>query len=242
MNNNKLDESALLAGCKGVFSKTSYISMGTEGKPETYGAKGPQRSAFGGKHLSTEPLKEGKTVDVYFEKKHNWIGDKDPYVDRIRYKELQPEKKKGFLTSDFSKRDEFTNTIRTEQWREQLKGENGHAKAALEMFTAAAGLEDSSPRVATTKRDPELFMYDQVYEKEDPNFDGASRTHRDTKNKTMLSRDRELGEMITTTKLAFQAPSDHHKPEHARKPIVRETFFRKTNIFFPEGCAADPST
>ena len=45
----------------------------------------------------------------------------DPYVDRIRYKELQPEKKKGFYTSDFNKRDEFTNTIRTEQWREQLK-------------------------------------------------------------------------------------------------------------------------
>lgn len=45
----------------------------------------------------------------------------DKYVDKLRYKEAQPEKKKGFLTSDFSKRDEFTNTIRTEQWREQLK-------------------------------------------------------------------------------------------------------------------------
>lgn len=49
----------------------------------------------------------------------------DPYVDRIRYKELQPEKKKGFYTSDFTKRDEFTNTIRTEQWREQLKVRHG---------------------------------------------------------------------------------------------------------------------
>lgn len=29
MNNNKLDESALLAGCKGVFGKTSYVSIGT---------------------------------------------------------------------------------------------------------------------------------------------------------------------------------------------------------------------
>ena len=46
---------------------------------------------------------------------------KDPYVDRIRYKDSNQEKKKGFYTSDFSKRDEFTNTIRTEQWREQLK-------------------------------------------------------------------------------------------------------------------------
>lgn len=44
----------------------------------------------------------------------------DKYVDKQRYKESQPDKKKGFLTSDFSKRDEFSNTIRTNQWREQL--------------------------------------------------------------------------------------------------------------------------
>lgn len=31
MNNNKLDEPALLAGCKGVFSKSSYVTMGTDG-------------------------------------------------------------------------------------------------------------------------------------------------------------------------------------------------------------------
>ncbi|PNW77149.1 hypothetical protein CHLRE_10g424250v5 [Chlamydomonas reinhardtii] len=242
MNNNKLDEAAILAGCKGVFSKTSYIThTGQEGKAEEYEKKGGHRSAFAGKQLATAPLKEGKTVDVYFTKKHDWISDKDPYVDRIRYKDSNQEKKKGFYTSDFSKRDEFTNTIRTEQWREQLKGENTHAKKALDMFAEATGLEASQLRTSR-KMEPEVFMYDQVFEKEDPGFDGASRTHRDTKNKTMLSRDRANGEMMTTTALAFQAPDEHHKPEHARKPLVRETFFRKTNVFFPEGCAADPST
>ncbi len=30
MNNNKHDESALLAGCKGVFQKTSYITFGNK--------------------------------------------------------------------------------------------------------------------------------------------------------------------------------------------------------------------
>ena len=44
----------------------------------------------------------------------------DKFTDRIRYKELQTEKKKGFLTSDFSKRDEFSNTVRTLQYRELL--------------------------------------------------------------------------------------------------------------------------
>lgn len=45
----------------------------------------------------------------------------DKYADRMRYKDSQSEKKKGFLTSDFSKRDEFSNTTRTEQYREQLR-------------------------------------------------------------------------------------------------------------------------
>lgn len=110
MNNNKLDEAALAAGCKGVFSKPSYITIGTKERPEEYTKKGYNRSVFGGKQvrgraggqgrrraagrtrmavpglltppphapppqLSTVPAKEGKTIDVYFEKKHNWIND-----------------------------------------------------------------------------------------------------------------------------------------------------------------------
>ena len=35
----------------------------------------PDRSSFGGKQLANAPPKDGKTVDVYFEKKHNWIAD-----------------------------------------------------------------------------------------------------------------------------------------------------------------------
>ena len=30
MNNNKLDEASLLAGGKGVFAKTSYVTIGTK--------------------------------------------------------------------------------------------------------------------------------------------------------------------------------------------------------------------
>ena len=45
-----------------------------------------------------------------------------PYSDRIKYAEVQTEKpSKGFGTSDFSRRDEFSNTCRTEQYRTQLK-------------------------------------------------------------------------------------------------------------------------
>jgi hypothetical protein len=43
------------------------------------------------------------------------------YTDRLKYQETQPTHKKGFLTSDFSRRDEFSMTFRTEQYRTLLK-------------------------------------------------------------------------------------------------------------------------
>ncbi|KAJ9508775.1 hypothetical protein QJQ45_028089 [Haematococcus lacustris] len=196
MNNNKLDEPALLAGCRGVFAKTSYITIGNKDKPEEYGKKVPVRTVYGGKHFTAIPGKEGHTTDVYFEKKHNWISDGDKYVDRWRYKEQQPDKKKGFLTSDFSKRDEFSNTTRTEQWREQLQMEGKFAKKAVQMFSSSAGMLESSVPMYS-RQEEETFLYDSVFDKEDPGFRGASKTHRDTKNRTMLSHDRTLGGTMT---------------------------------------------
>ena len=37
--------------------------------------KGQERSSFLGKQLANAYPKEGKTIDTYFEKKHNWIAD-----------------------------------------------------------------------------------------------------------------------------------------------------------------------
>jgi hypothetical protein len=238
MNNNKLDEPALLAGCKGVFSKTSYITFGNKDKPEEYVKKGGERSSFLGKQLGNAPPKQGKTVDVYFEKKHNWIGDGDKYVDRVRYKDTQPDKKKGFLTSDFHKTDEFSNIIRTEQFREQLRQEAKFTKKALELLGDTGQPEYVEP--SNTMRE-ETLLYDSVFAKEDPGFNGASKTHRDTKNKTMLSFDRQQGSLMTSQKLSFQPPTDFSKPEHAHKPLIQDTFFRKTNIQFPVGVCADPA-
>lgn len=239
MNNNKLEEAALLASCKGVFAKSSYITVGSKEKPEEYDKKVVQRSNFGGKQLGTAPPKEGfagaATNDVFFEKKHNWISDGDKYNDRLRYKDLQPDKKKGFLTSDFSKRDEFSNTIRTEQWREQLSAEGKHSAKALEVFSQAAGITNT---FQTSKSYDAVTLYDLIHEKDDPKFDGASKTHRDTRNPTQLGKNRAFGTLSTTSLIAFTAPTEFHKPDYARKPIVRSTFYRKTNIMFPDKCCA----
>lgn len=95
-----------------------------------------------------------------------------------------------------------------------------------------------TPRCPTVSPPPPQFLYDLVFEKDDPHFSGASKTHRDTKNRTMHTHDRNTGAQATTHNLAYQPPTDFSKPEHARKPLIRDTFYRKTNIFFPEGCAA----
>jgi len=49
----------------------------------------------------------------------------DNYADKMSYLKKQPvdSRKLGFGTHDASKRDEFTTTIRTEQYRQQLKFE-----------------------------------------------------------------------------------------------------------------------
>eukprot|EP00983_Pelagomonas_calceolata_P011167 359824-Pelagomonas_calceolata.AAC.1 len=141
----------------------------------------------------------------------------DQYQDRWRYRDSKQEKKKGFLTSDFSKRDEFSNVIRTGQWREQLQLEDKFSKKAIQMFSETAGVNNSPGTQTQGHDEPET---------DDPNFIGASKTHRDTKNRTMQSKDRNLGQTMTTNALTYTPPSDFVKPDYARKPVIRDTFYR----------------
>jgi len=61
-----------------------------------------------------------------------------PYVDKTQYRISCPpdKKKKGFMSSDFPRKDEFSNTIRTEQLRETLKKVKEQAKAAQSQVEA----------------------------------------------------------------------------------------------------------
>lgn len=52
----------------------------------------------------------------------------DVWAERLPYRELQPEKpERGFHTSDYSKRDEFSLSIRMEQHRQQIKARASHS-------------------------------------------------------------------------------------------------------------------
>ena len=86
-----------------------------------------------------------------------WSESKDKYTTGIPYRDIYPEKKKGFLTGDFPRRDEFSNTTRTEQIREILKRETRGqrnaskvrekelAKVGTALSTASTILQTYSP-------------------------------------------------------------------------------------------------
>eukprot|EP00879_Flechtneria_rotunda_P018872 GHRR01019809.1.p2 GENE.GHRR01019809.1~~GHRR01019809.1.p2 ORF type:complete len:102 (-),score=41.36 GHRR01019809.1:295-600(-) len=83
------------------------------------------------------------------------------------------------------------------------------------------------------------MLYDMVFEKAaDPKSPACSKTHRDTKNRTMLSQERTMGGLMTTNTLSMAAPNTFDKPDFARKPLIKNTFYRKTNVVFPPGCDA----
>ncbi|GAQ89053.1 hypothetical protein KFL_004830040 [Klebsormidium nitens] len=244
MNHNMLTERAL----RDVFSTTSYISIGTKDAPLNYGEQHENyRSCYKGKQFLTQPPKEGKTVDTYFDKKHLWIADGAKYEDKITYR--GQEKKVGFWTGDFMKRDEFTSTIRVEQYRTQLRQEIKVTKKALENLQgteAHARLQALQSELASTYGKEEKSRF------EGPEYlfdvgreavtEACTKCHRDTfycphraaycNNNTEIEK-RTGGYRTAYADIGLTAKTQNYaKPEYARKPVIRETLFRKTNVFF----------
>ena len=86
-----------------------------------------------------------------------WSESKDVYTTGIPYRQIYSEKKKGFGTGDFPRRDEFSNTIRTAQLREilaretksqrklQKKHQDDLGKIGTALSTASSILESYAP-------------------------------------------------------------------------------------------------
>ena len=225
----------------------------TQAKPLPYPVKHHVRSSFTGRQMITNPPKEGllgsKHPDVYLDKQHAWLSEGVPYVDRLKYAEVQSEKKAGFGTSDFSRRDEFSMDFRTEQYREALKSENRHAseatkRAYLEMRAAmeAAGQsadgdgDDDVARREEERRDarrrPTLF--DAVFDDGDvatavPN---AMISGRPSKNPTQTSWERDYGRTKTSAMECGYGVKNapHGKPQFARMPVLNATVYRPCAI------------
>ena len=46
--------------------------------------------------------------------------------------------------------------------------------------------------------------------------------------------------MQTTSRMQHQPPTEFDKPQYARKPVVRDTFYRRTNVFQSTKESANP--
>lgn len=193
--------------------------------------------------------------EVYLDKTHNWLLEGVPYVDRVKYAEAQPEKpKRGFGTSDYSKRDEFSMDFRTEQMREALKSEARHqaiasekAKAAMEKELAASGgalrgteANEDQAEESDRRRLRKPLLYDSVFDGEDA-YPTAVRDSmiegRDSKNPTQISWERDFGTMRTSAHSIGHGidQAEHGKPQFARLPIVESTFYRPQGVPISQG-------
>lgn len=95
---------------------------------------------------------------------------KDPYEANIKYTDLfknnMEKKKNGFLTSDFPKRDEFSNTIRTEQLREVLRKEarmEAENRRKLEETRAQLGETSGPVSMKDVMEEQKTHLYDVVF-------------------------------------------------------------------------------
>merc|ERR1711998_789964 len=113
MNNGVTTE----RGLGGLFATTSYVTLG-----DPYAKKGTELSRYKKKQFQTNPARKGRVKESLFGRAFPFLADGDKYNDKNSYLKTQPRetRKKGFLSSDAFKADEFSNTLRTNQYRWQL--------------------------------------------------------------------------------------------------------------------------
>lgn len=92
--------------------------------------------------------------------KAQFLSEKAKFQEQRRYIDIYgPErKKKGFGSTDFPRRDEYSNTFRTAQHREGLKKETRMNKKELERNESMQVASVPYPEVDTTQ--PRRFLYD----------------------------------------------------------------------------------
>lgn len=105
------------------------------------------------------------------------------------------------------------------------------------------GDDAASSRAAPAEPKEETFLYDLVFAmaKEEPEriaTRGAAKTHRDTLNRTQRTKERDLGSLSTTYALTHNGNGQYSKPEFGRNSELQDSFFRKTNLFFPASASA----
>jgi len=249
MNNGVTNERGLL----GQFANSSYITLG-----DPYVKKGSMLSRYKKKQFLTNPARKGRCKESLFGKAFPFLADGDKYNDKTSYLKTQPRenRKKGFLSSDAFRADEFSNTCRTNQYRWQLGRENAFQKMHAEgnkkrAQTAPAGASRNciKPALEIGKINSNLetpnFLYDIGKGKHVTPFDQKL----SRENWYQANRDadgpRNLGDWVPSSyEIGNEMVQefDLQKPTYANTPIVRSTFYRVGNIKANSGWAGGSST
>lgn len=241
MNNGLCTERALL----GQFAQSSYTTLG-----DPYAKKGFVLDRYKNKQFQTMPAKGGRCKEALFGRAFPWLSDGDKYVDKCMYLKTQPPdaRKRGFMSSDAHRRDEFMNHIRTEQWRWALGREQDikkfHPISTEDKYTKPKG-EALPPIAPLGERDESFhtpqFLYDigkgsnvTAFSQKLPRENWYLAT-RDT------SKPRNLGDwqpMSYEVGNEMVQQADLHKPTYASTPIIQSTFYRAGSVKANAGWSA----
>lgn len=247
MNNNMTTERSL----RGLYSTSSYITIG-----DHYGQKPKPDPRHIGKQLMMEAPHRGmagaRTNNTVFDREHKWLFGGEKYIDRTMYTKTQPDRKKGFNSSDAFKSDEFTQHFPTEQYRERLHGEH-----KIEKMWAKQREEEMEKKKARGEpyEDLELkplpepdaswthgpkWLFDVGKEEEGGTTPYNMKDARDTwysRNRGVYStnnpgeKTRYGPNQLSSQQFGYGCDNVKvSRPAFARLPIVRESFFRSTGI------------
>jgi len=242
MNNGINSERAHL----GVFSTSSYISIG-----DPYAKTQHKDPRLLGKQFNADFPKGGVAGalpnNALFDREHKWLYGGEKYIDRTMYLQKQPpaDRKKGFYSSDASRRDEFTMDIETQKWRERIKTEMEFAEIFAKRKEDDLTEEEKEKFAEIASRGKEKrwthgpkFLFDVGKEAEN----GTTPYEMKDARETWYSKERVkaldggtpftggVGLSSHACGDNLKGYSDWSKPEHARTPIIRDSFFRSTGV------------
>jgi len=227
MNNGVCTERGLL----GQFTNSTYVTLG-----DPYGKKAEMLSRYKKKQFLTMPAKKAVCKDALFGRGFPWLSDGDKYLDKMNYLKTQPKdsRKRGFMSSDASRTDEFVSHIRSEQWRWAL-GREGAFKKHHEASRGAQTFP--APNVAPIDplgvRSPNFHTPAHLYDIGKGHCITQFSQKLPRENWYLANRDvskpRNLGDWVPSSYEIgndMVAEAELHKPKYANTPIVQSTFYR----------------
>ncbi|KAJ1448035.1 hypothetical protein M885DRAFT_540553 [Pelagophyceae sp. CCMP2097] len=188
-------------------------------------------------HVQQEPHNAGDGYFGYDKKPFTY--HPEPFLEQRPYLKQQPpdKRKLGFGTHDAHRRDEFSQTIRTEQYRETLKKETWMEESRRDPDALSKAVEAETARSQTrtfvSDKKEITHLYDvgrTIYTEFNPK-NGRDQFY---SIKHAYHRDKRMGNERTASQEVGESAWDfkYQKPEHSAPSQVKN-FFDKSHLGSP---------